>query len=96
MFVFYCLGASRLGIELSQYFRLYGPISFSNQTQNGTIIAKSTNFRYGDIITSGKDKNELDQNIKDAILTSFAIPSSYAKEAKICKTGEQKEEYALA
>jgi len=82
--------------ELGNYFRLYGSIHFENQKGEGVIIAKSTNFRYGSIITSGKNEKELDKNIRDAILTSFELPSSYAKEAKICKVvGEKQLEYAL-
>ena len=42
------------------------------------------------------DEKELDKNIKDAILTSFEIPSSYAKEAKIHRVGDGRKEYALA
>ncbi len=83
--------------ELNQYFRLYAPINFRNEKgEAGEIIAISTNFRYGSIITSGKDLKTLDENIKDAILTSFDIPSSFAKEAKIYKTSDKQEEYAIA
>ncbi|MBU0545920.1 hypothetical protein KKA13_01555 [Patescibacteria group bacterium] len=84
-------------VELNQYFRLYGPISFRREHgENGTLIAISNNFRYGSIVTSGQDLKTLDSNIKDAILTSFEIPSSYAKEANIHKTSDKQEEYALA
>lgn len=48
-------------------------------------MARSTNFRYGSIITSGKDEQEVDRNIKDAILTSFEIPSAYSADAKLYK-----------
>ncbi len=82
--------------ELDQYFRLYGPISFLYEKSDGVTVARSENYRYGAIVTSGRNENELDKNIKDAILTSFEVPSSFSKEAKIYKTGEQKEEYALA
>ena len=69
-------------LDLHQYFRQFGPISFRyERAEDGTTIAISNNFRYGSIVTSGKDPKELDKNIKDAILTSFEIPSSYAKEA---------------
>lgn len=81
---------------LSQYFRNNGPIAFDYKNGDGVIVAISTNFRYGSIVTSGKDQKELDKNIKDAILTSFEVPSSYAEEAKIHKVGEEKREYALA
>ncbi|MFA6424046.1 MAG: hypothetical protein WCV83_01890 [Candidatus Magasanikbacteria bacterium] len=83
--------------ELNQYFRLYDPINFKNEKgKDGMIVAVSTNFRYGSIVTSGKDLKTLDENVKDAILTSFDIPSSFAKEAKIYKTSDRQEEYALA
>lgn len=80
--------------ELNKYFRIYGPITFDNKKEGDVIIAFSTNFKYGSIITSAKSPEELDKNIKDAILTSFDVPSSYAREAKIQKIGL--EEYALA
>ena len=65
--------------ELNQYFRLHGPISFERKIgEDGSLIAISTNFRYGSIVTSGRNEKELDKNIKDAILTSFSVPSSYA------------------
>lgn len=83
--------------ELDQYFRLYDPINFRReQSEHGELVAISTNFRYGSIVTSGKDLKTLDQNIKDAILTSFDIPSSFAKEANIRKTSDKQEMYALA
>ncbi|MDD2753303.1 MAG: hypothetical protein PHT44_01715 [Candidatus Portnoybacteria bacterium] len=83
--------------DLGQYFRGFGPIVFRHEKgEDGSIIAISTNFRYGSIVTSGRDEKELDKNIKDAILTSFKVPSSYAKEAKIIRTDEKKKEYALA
>ncbi|MCD4705099.1 hypothetical protein K8R66_03405, partial [bacterium] len=83
-------------VELNQYFRLNDPISFSYKKEEGEIIAVSTNFRYGSIITSARNFKELDKNIKDAILTSFEIPSSYYQEAKIYNVDNKKEEYALA
>jgi hypothetical protein len=83
--------------ELNQYFRLYGPINFRNeQGENGNIVAISNNFRFGSIITSGKTPEELDKNIKDAILTSFEVPSSYAPEAKVQRMHNKQGEYALA
>jgi len=82
--------------ELNQYFRLNGPIGFEHKKSKNSIMARSINFRYGSIVTSGKDQKELDKNIKDAILTSFEIPSSYAGEAKIVKEGEKSKKYALA
>jgi hypothetical protein len=81
-----------------EYFRLYGPIYFDFIRKDGYIIAKSTNFHWGSIITEGKDEKELDKNVQDAILTAFEIPSSYSKEASIKKVGSEKEkkEYAIA
>lgn len=84
--------------ELHDYFRLNGPISFRYEKQeDGTIVAISTNFRFGSIITSGKDEKELDANIRDAILTSFDLPSAYEDEAKLYKKNENADHsYALA
>ena len=70
-------------LELNQYFRHYGPIGFRYEKSEDGIVAISKNFRYGSIVTSGKDATDLDKNIKDAILTAFEIPSSYAKEVHI-------------
>ena len=83
-------------VELNKYFRLYGPINFQNHQEDGVQVSVSTNFKYGSIITYGKDASELDRNIKDAILTSFEIPSVYLKEAGIIRVGESKDSYALA
>lgn len=84
-------------IELNQYFRHYEPIEFRREkAEDGSIIAISNNFRYGAIITSGKNLEELDKKIKDAILTCFEIPSSYAKEAAITRGSGEHEMYALA
>lgn len=82
-------------VEINRYFRIYGPINFDFKKENGVIIGISQNFHYGSIITSGKNLEELDKNIKDAILTSFKIPSSYSKEANIKNVNEHKI-YALA
>ncbi len=82
--------------ELSEYFRTNKAINFEFHNENGKIVAVSTNFRHGSIITVGKNTKELDANIKDAILTSFEVPSSYAKEASISRVDEQKQGYALA
>jgi len=71
-------------LELNQYFRLYDPINFEySRSSDGNIIAKSTNFRYGSIITSGKDMKDVDKNVEDAILTSFEIPSAYTTEVVV-------------
>ncbi len=83
--------------ELNQYARYYGPINFKHEKgEDGNVIAISTNYRYGSIVTSGKTAEELDRNIKDAILTSFEIPSSFAKEAAVYKVGDKQGEYAVA
>ena len=83
--------------DLNTYFRHYQFINFTYKKEKGKIIAISSNFRYGTIITSGKNKKELDKNIKDAILTAFEVPSAYAKEANIINTKEKnKQAYALA
>ncbi len=82
--------------ELNEYFRMYGPIKFECKKNNDNIIGISTNFRHGSIVTSGKNEKDLDKNIKDAILTSFEIPSSYTQEAKLYRQGEIQKEYAFA
>lgn len=82
--------------ELNDYFRHYQSIRFSYKKKRGKIIAISTDFKYGTIITSGRNKKELDKNIKDAILTAFEVPSAYAKEAKIVETKKNEQVYALA
>ena len=82
--------------ELDQYFRNFKNINFEFKKEGDGIVAISTDFRYGSIITSGKDEKELDNNIKDAILTSFEVPSAYAKEAKIQRENEQVKSYAIA
>jgi hypothetical protein len=84
-------------VEINRYFRFYGPIQFEYKHEGGVIIAISQNFQCGSIITSGRNEKELDKNIKDAILTSFEIPSSYAKEANIKNLNENKHKaYAIA
>ena len=84
--------------ELQEYFRLYGTIIFENKEGDDGIVAISTNFQYGSIITKRKTVSELEKNIKDAILTAFSVSSAYSKEAKIQKTQglDKKQEYALA
>jgi hypothetical protein len=75
--------------ELNRYFRIYGPINFKyEKQQDGSFVAASSDFHYGSIITSAKSLNELDSKIKDAILTSFEVPSSYAKDAAIKRVNE--------
>lgn len=83
-------------VDLHSYFRRFGPIQFEVKDKNGLLIARSQDFRYGSIITSGKNRNELDANIKDAILTSFEVPSVYADKAAIIRDGERGSRYALA
>lgn len=81
--------------DLHHYFRTYEPINFRTEKQeDGSIVAISENFQYGSIITHAQDTNELNEKIKDAILTAFDVPSSYAQEAAIRRTDEK--EYAFA
>jgi hypothetical protein len=85
--------------ELFEYFQQHGSITFDYEIakESGLIIAKSTNFRFGSIITSGRNPKELDENIKDAILTAFDMPSVYLEESRIEKVGDTKQsQYALA
>lgn len=74
-------------VDMQRYFRNNDPITFTHHTEDGMIVAVSNNYRCGSIVTFAKNEKELDQKIKDAILTSFGIPSSYAKEAAIHKEG---------
>lgn len=76
-------------VELAKYFRNNDPIRFDYHREDGVVVAVSTNYRYGSIVTFAENEKELDRKIKDAILTSFGIPSSYAKEAAIHREGEQ-------
>lgn len=82
--------------DMSEYFRHNGPINFEFKKENGLIIALSTNFREGTIIAQGATPQEVDSNIKDAILTSFEVPSAYVKKNSIHRVGEQQSTYALA
>ena len=82
-------------VELNHYFRFYGPINFHFEKQeDGSFVAFSQDFKYGSIITRASRQEELDDKVKDAILTAFEVPSSYAKEAGIHRVGEK--EYAFA
>lgn len=83
-------------VDMVKYFKNYGAINFDFKKEDDCIVAISNNFIYGSIVTSGKNEEELDKNIKDAILTSFDIPSSYAKEADIKNNKELKSAYAAA
>lgn len=82
--------------EWDRYVRNHHAINFDFHAEGGLTVAVSTDFAYGSIVTSGRTPEELDQNIKDAIMTSFDIPSSYAKEAGIRRTGELSRQYAAA
>jgi hypothetical protein len=89
-------GSVPIGLfELSQYFRANKAINFEFKKEGDEIIAISKDFKQGTIITSAKTEKELDENIKDAILTTFEVPSSYKNEAGIQRVG-QKECYAFA
>ncbi|MEK7648291.1 MAG: hypothetical protein AAB400_00040 [Patescibacteria group bacterium] len=86
--------------ESQQYFRQYDPIFFRTERQgDGSIIATSENFRYGSIITHSQTEEDLNEKIKDAILTAFEVPSSYAKEANIQqvdRVGNENKQYAFS
>ena len=47
-------------------------------------------------MTSGRDSQEVEERIKDAILTAFEVPSSYAREADLRRVDETKQGYAFA
>ena len=83
--------------ELSDYFRHFGAINFEHKKgDNGRLIAVSSNFRYGSVVASGKNPEDLEKNIKDAILTAFDVPSVYNKEADVKKVSRASKEYAFA
>ncbi len=82
--------------ELSEYFRKFGAIQFEIHKEDGFYVAVSKNFRFGSIVTSAEIKEELDTRIEDAILTTFSVPSVYAKKAGLRKTGDSIIEYAPA
>ena len=82
--------------ELHKYFRFNGPIHFDFKKEGDEIIAVSKDFRQGSIVTSAKTEKKLDENIKDAILTSFEVPSSYKKEAGLHKISQEAQVYAIA
>lgn len=78
-------------VDLNHYFRTYGPINFRHEVQeDGSIIAISVNFLHGTIITRANRIGELDENVKDAILTAFEVPSSYAEVAGVHRVGSEK------
>lgn len=76
-------------VDLIRYTRDFGGIRFVFENIDGVIVARSTDFRFGSIVTSGKDLKEVDNNIKDAILTAFEIPSAYAAKAGIRRADEE-------
>ena len=83
-------------LEWIRYCRDNDPILFQNENKDGYIFATSTNFRFGSIVTSGKNLKELDKNIRDAILTAFDIPSSFESKADIRREGDKIAEYVAA
>ena len=83
-------------VDLQKYFRNHGAIKFTYHKEDGVVVAVSNNFRFGSIVTFAESEEDLDEKIKDAILTSFGIPSSYAKEAAIHREGNVERAYAAA
>lgn len=83
-------------LDASEYFRHFGAIHFEYKEEDGLTIATSTNFKWGTIIASGKNADELDCSVRDAILTAFSVPSVYSKKLNIQKVGSRRKEYALA
>lgn len=81
--------------DAQEYFRDFD-ISFDHHFEDGVIIAVSNNFRHGSIVASGKNYEELDDNVKDAIYTAFSIPSAYSDQVKLFKKGDKKISYATA
>lgn len=82
--------------DFQRYFRNYKKIEFKVTPEDGILIAESVDFKYGAIVTSGTTQQELDDNIQDAILTAFSIPSVYADEVPLTKMQEGRLEYAAA
>lgn len=81
--------------ELNRYFRLFGPIQFRVEKQgDGSLLVLSENFRFGSIITHATREEDVEERIKDALLTAFEVPSSYAKEAGIRQVKDKR--YAFA
>jgi len=79
-------------VELHRYFAHNREgINFFFHKEDDYIVAKSSNFRYGSIITFAQTKEELDEKIQDAILTAFGVPSSYSQEAGIHKVSQDGE-----
>ena len=65
--------------ELLEYFQCNNPIEFDVNYVNDKFIAVSKNFKNGSIVTSGINCRILNENIEDAILTSFEVPFLYFK-----------------
>lgn len=82
-------------VEFKEYFTRYKKIDFTIKKGDGQLIAISKNYRNGGIVTAGRDKRELDENIRDAILTVFSIPSVYSKEAGLHKAGDKGMSYTV-
>lgn len=83
--------------DLNHYFAVYKTINFSyKKLEDGSLLAMSSDFVYGSIVTSGKNEDDLGSNIPDAILTAFEVPSAYAKEANIHRVAAGEFSYALA
>jgi hypothetical protein len=83
--------------EMQRYFDTYGPIEFDYLKQeDGSTVAVSKNFNRGSIVTDGRNPQELDANIKDAILTVFSVPSAYIKETKLHRVDKEAMKYAAA
>lgn len=85
-------------VDLQEYFRHNPEITFELTKKDGGFIAHSKNFRYGSIVTVAKSLETLDHSVRDAILTTFEIPSSYEEEAGIRRRGVAKSsrKYVLA
>lgn len=82
-------------VELNRYFRFYGAINFQEEKQeDGSLVVISKDFKYGTIITHIKKNDDHDEVVKDAILTAFEVPSSYAAEAGVHRVKDG--EYAFA
>ncbi len=82
--------------ELRRYFSVYGPINFDYHREDGIIVAVSTDFRHGTIITNGRNELELDRNIRDAILSMFGVSSAFQKEAGIHNVNDHRYAYVAA
>jgi len=81
---------------LHDYFRYHEGINFEYKKKKDLIVAISKDFKHGTIITSGKNFKELEDKIRDAILTAFDVPSVYQDKVKLNPVGKFKKEYALA